>query len=395
VEATLGRKKVGTIRHLAIDIAKAAIHLQKVKPGVNHDKDKDFGTNRHIFAILGPHTGNYGDVFIVFNREIMLHPDSNFSTTAATTYGQSRNAYSHQPWLTDPVTENKRVQCFHNNKLHHSVSGYEYATAYSLMASTGLQKKTINVSLKEVQEWWRSQDPHFVLEAHLPSSVPLDYINRVYMPKNVFNMYSQHLRKSMQRFFGRSLVVTKHDVDQSDQNNRGDLTDRNSRSSYQKYVNDKLTRKFSRGKRKSSRLARGTAVTVAPSEFTKHVCMPMTIPQAHTQYLKFSKRKSIDRSTTTYIYWQGMFGDMMLTVSNEPLHLHTQSQRGLQCLICYIARIPSPLDDDYQESHSYLTMGTPFRHKMNVHQGEYKVGSKTFHRHCHFDGYTTYRLKIE
>ena len=246
-----------------------------------------------FFAILGPHMGNYGDVFIVFNREIMLHPDSNFCTTAATTYGHSSNAYSRQPWLTDPVTEKKRIQCFHFNKLHCSVPGYEYVAASALMASTGLMRKTVHVKLEDVQDWWREQDPHFVFEAHLPSRVPIDEIARVYMPTSVFKSYSHELRKSMRHFFGRSLVVTKHNVDQTDQNNRGDLTDPNSRASYQKYVSDKLTRAFSRQKRKPSHLERGTVVTVAPSELLQHVRLPMTIPQAHDQYLKtFQEEKS-------------------------------------------------------------------------------------------------------
>ena len=50
LNATLKPKATDTIRRLAIDIAKAAITLQQAKVGVNHDKDRDFGTHRHVFC---------------------------------------------------------------------------------------------------------------------------------------------------------------------------------------------------------------------------------------------------------------------------------------------------------------------------------------------------------
>ncbi|UJR16903.1 hypothetical protein I4U23_003801 [Adineta vaga] len=396
LKVNLGEKTVRKIKDYAIRVAKAALTLLENKPGVNHDKDKDFGTDRHIFAILGPHPGNYGDVFIVFKREIMLHPDSNFSSSAATTYGQSSNAYKHQPWLTDPKAEKERILCFHSNKMHCSINGYENVAAHSLMALCGKDTNTLKVSLKKAQEWWCDQDPHFVFEAHLPSRVPLDYIDSIYMPKNVFKSYSPQLQKSLRQFFGHSLHVTQHDVDQNDKKNRGELTDKNSRSAYQKYVNDNLIKKFSRSKQNLSHRMRGTALTVAQSEFVEHIRLPMTISQQCTLQMQLSKNKmNLSSKSPTYIYWQAMWGDMMLTVSNEPLNIRSLSDKNLQCLVCYIARVPSPLDKDYQESYSYITNGTPLQHKFNISRRNYHVGSHTFHRHCKFDDYVTYRLKIE
>jgi uncharacterized protein (TIGR02452 family) len=131
----LKQDEINFIRDLAIEIAKASLRLHANPTGIGYKPDESFGTNNHVFSILGPNLGHYyGDIFIVFTHELMFHPDSNFSIQAATTFGQSGNAYRHRPWLRDPGTIKDRIQHYHWTKLHCSIPGYEYAAGMELMA---------------------------------------------------------------------------------------------------------------------------------------------------------------------------------------------------------------------------------------------------------------------
>ncbi|CAF4446752.1 unnamed protein product, partial [Adineta steineri] len=74
--------------------------------GIGFDKDKNLRTDKTVFSILGPHLGHYyGDVCIVFKREILHHPDANFSMQAATFY-PSGHAYTLRPWLGTAPSSN-------------------------------------------------------------------------------------------------------------------------------------------------------------------------------------------------------------------------------------------------------------------------------------------------
>ncbi|CAF4577394.1 unnamed protein product, partial [Didymodactylos carnosus] len=130
-----------------------------------------------VFSILGPHTGQYyGDIVIVFKHELMLHPDANFTVQAATTFN-SGITHKFRPWLQNPGKQEERWKQFHSSKLHCSIEGYEYSAALELMATTGLEKKTIQVELEDIIKRWLIVDSHHVFEAHLPQLIPLNYID--------------------------------------------------------------------------------------------------------------------------------------------------------------------------------------------------------------------------
>ena len=193
-------EELATIETHAITIAQASLNLTKNKTGIGHQPDQNLGTDKHVFSILGPHLGHYyGDIFIIFKPEIMFHPDSNFSIQAATTFGQSGNAYSWRPWLKDPGSPDGRVQHFHWTKLHCSVLDYDLAAAMEIMALTGLAKKTMDVKVEDVDKRWMNIDSHQVFEAHLPQLIPLDCIDHVYMPKTIFRSLSGTVSKVCSR----------------------------------------------------------------------------------------------------------------------------------------------------------------------------------------------------
>ena len=91
-------------------------------------------------------------------------------------------------WVKDLGTGSKHVEDFHNSKLHCSVPRYEYAAATEIIASTGMKNKSMNVTLNDVIQRWMNVDSHQVFESHLPQLIPLNYVDRIYMPKNIFSI---------------------------------------------------------------------------------------------------------------------------------------------------------------------------------------------------------------
>ncbi|CAF3394954.1 unnamed protein product [Rotaria socialis] len=130
----------------------------------------------------------------------------------------------------------------------------------------------------------------------------------------------------------------------------------------------------------------GTLITLPASKFEHQVAIPMTILQSYRQY-----QEQQGESDITFIYWQAMGGDMMLTVSNAFIDPTTE-QTGLQCLTCYIADTPLTHNDvTYHESYSYVTNFRPYYHDMIMQDHKLmKAMSNSFHRGCNTDDYITY-----
>ena len=383
LKALLSVGEIGEIREHAKRIADASLRLQRDKAGIGHGQDESFGTNNHIFSVLGPHRGHYyGDIFIVFRREIMHHPDANFSIQAATSYGQSASAYQKRPWLKDPGASAHRVQHFHWNKLHCSVPGWEDAAAQELIALTGLLKKSMHVKLDDVQKRWMHIDSHDTFEAHLPQLVPLDYIDHVYMAKNVFASLSQTSRDVARKTFGDRLTITEHVVELS-ASKQLDAT----HASYQDHVLKEINKKIVSN---HARFHHGTTITMSPSDFKEYITIPMTISQSF--HLPQTKK---DAEETVFIYWKAIGGDMMLALSKEEINAG-KGQSSDRCLLCYIAETPmADSSEDYRESYSYLTAGFPYSHGMLARNSNFTAKSNSFHRGCNVDDYITYCLIIK
>ncbi|CAF1459208.1 unnamed protein product [Adineta steineri] len=381
----LKRTDVDDLRHCSTEMAKASLVLMKNLTGIGYPVDKSMGTDKHIFCILGPHHGfYYGDIVIIFKTELMRHPDANFSIQAGTSV-HSGSTFKYRHWVKDSGTEDGRIQQFHESKLHCSIPGYDNAAAAEIMAIAGVKDNTINVNLKKVLEYWNHVDSHKIFEGHLPSLVPLDYIEDIYMPKNVFESLSEDAKKSAKKIFGNSLTITDHIVDLANgRQNEGE------RKKYNKDIVEILINKFNKNAKRSPQL-HGTFITVPPSDFGDHIRLPLTISKAYEQYQ--AEYKTRPPTDDVYIYWQSMDGDVMITLSDQLIGRCT-SERP-QCLVCYVAKTPSTTTSDYHESYSYLNSGQPYQHFIVKHDSNFAKGSNTFHRGCNVDDFLTYCLRIE
>jgi uncharacterized protein (TIGR02452 family) len=384
-------EEIDTIRKRAIAIAEASWSLHHSPTGIKYEPDKLLGTDKHVFSILGPHLGHYyGDIILVFKSQVMLHPDANFSPQAATSFASGRT-FTHRPWVTDPGNDVERVKCFHQSKLHCSIPGYDYAAAAELTAMTGLAKKTMDVIVEDILKRWTHVDSHEVFEAHLPQLVPLDYIEAVYIPKNLFATLTPAAQESARKTFRVALHITEHSIALTDASGGSVHALDSSRSKYQKFVNEQLIEQIQK-RMEHSRHSQGTVITLAPSQFTDHIVLPMTIDKAYDQYRRSHQR---DRhSEDVYIYWQAMYGDMMITLSNESIDPNT-SQPHIRCLVCYIGERPSTATTVYHESSSYINAKEPYRHDVIMINGQCSSSSRSFYRGCNMEDFLTFCMKLE
>ncbi|CAF1403115.1 unnamed protein product [Rotaria sp. Silwood1] len=163
------------------------------------------------------------------------------------------------------------------------------------------------------------------------------------------------------------------------------------RQPYQKFVLDKIFKKIEQ-RLNEPQITHDIAVTIPASKFEELIVLPITISQSNTLYC-LDKAQTSNNPELTYIYWQAMHGNMMLTISNEEIS-PDKDQSNLQCLICYVAAKPSTVTEDYHEAYSCLNDGRPYQHETNVHTNQFKAKSNVFYRGCNTDDFFTFCLKI-
>ncbi len=401
LKLTLSKPNLDEIRLCTSQIVQASIELHSEKTGIGHDGDRIFGTNQQIFSTLGPNTGAYyGDIVIVLKRDIMLHPDSNFTMQAATMYKE--RTYKCRSWISDSGSQEGHVKQFHSTKLHCSVPGYEYVAALELMAITGAQKKTINVGLDDIIHRWKQADSHQVIEAHLPQLIPLRYIDHIYIPKNVFESLSSATQKNARELFPHNLTITKHVVDLTlDLMAFGKPDD--SRKDYHNYVIDQVLKSIQKQQERNGVLSTfqlltsyGMTVTIPATNFETYITNPLTITQSsmYKQYLEQSPKKS-KSDDSFYIYWKAIRGDFMLILTNEMIEVG-KIQSNLVYLTCYIAPFDTNTDSDlnYNEQHTYINNLSPTAHRTVLEEQYFKTRSNAFHKGCNPNDYILYCLKL-
>ncbi|CAF1191569.1 unnamed protein product [Adineta steineri] len=388
----LQKSDLDDIRLCASQVAQASIKLHSTKTGIGFKGDLEFGTNQQVFGILGPHTAQYyGDIVIIFKRDVMLHPDSNFTMQAATMY--TEKTYQCRPWIKDPGSSEGHVKQFHSTKLHCSILDYDYVTALELMAITGLQKQTMQVDLASVIRRWGFKDGHQVIEAHLPQLIPLSYIEYIFIPKNVFDLLPLEAQKNARELFPHNLKVTTHEVDLTIDPTKFGKPD-NSREEYESYVAEQILKFIKRQQEQNATLSNsrllssyGMTITVPASHFETCVTNSLTITQS------YNNSKS---NEGIYIYWKALRGDFMVTLTNEMIE-SKKIQHNLVYLTCYIASFATSVSGDlnYNERHSYISHRPPSSHETVLEGQHFKVGSNTFHKGCNADDYILYCLKLK
>ncbi|CAF1656160.1 unnamed protein product, partial [Adineta ricciae] len=392
LKVLLNDKEMRVIRECTTNIAQASVALHGALMGIGYVVDQKMGTNQHVFSILGPHSDHqYGDIVILFKQEIMFHPDTNFSMQAGTSFHSGRT-YTKRLWVTDSGVVDNRVIDFHHSKLHCSVPRYEYAAATELAALTGLTAKSMDVDIKDVLNRWKHVNSHDVFECHLPQLIPLDYIEFVYIPKNIFDSLTPKAQSSARDIFKSSLIIYPQSVDISLIKPNTTIPLDDTRKTYLKFILGEIDDKIQQ-RMNTPHISRGIVVTASSSNYDEHIVLPITIKQSYDLY-RLDNDKAPERPRYTLIYWQAMHGDMMLTIANDKIK-PTEDQPHLRCLICYVAEKPSTATPPYHENYSYLNDGHPFEHSANVSTGKFRAKSHVFYRGCNTDDFLTFCLEID
>ena len=126
--------------------------------------------------------GLYGDIAIVLKTDTCHHPDFSVTMGAGTSY-HSERVRSYRPWGKSGVGASSRP-AFDRAKVNFGVPDWEYALAAEVASVTSLNLRSgpapiASVTLASAQQYFREHNSHDLLEAHLPPTTPLDYIDRV------------------------------------------------------------------------------------------------------------------------------------------------------------------------------------------------------------------------
>lgn len=189
----------------------------QARQGIEHENDRLFETNKMVFAILGPHTLNYGEdkndehdegVHLVFSRKVLHHPDV-FSLPMCATFYNSGHADESRPWSPRP----KGIDPFEKmarEKLHPSSPLYGHALAWEFLGRVAVdEKKPIsNVSLPDVLKYWKKSNAHYVAECHLPYVTPLSFVEAAIVSEHSFAKLTREQQHHAKKLFGERLTIT-------------------------------------------------------------------------------------------------------------------------------------------------------------------------------------------
>jgi hypothetical protein len=168
-------------------------YIKEEKEGaIGYSKDKEIGTDNHVFAIMGSN-GNgsgYGEISIILNQDIMKHPDFNMTPSAGTSF-LSGKQYEYRPWSA------------HNLERYETENGYEYNPneLEKIDKKKDFDKSKLNakenpdyydymskdIALQGDIEDYEKKELHGKWEAHLPSFVPIDKFAEILMTKETYD----------------------------------------------------------------------------------------------------------------------------------------------------------------------------------------------------------------
>ncbi|KAJ4457330.1 hypothetical protein PAPYR_7255 [Paratrimastix pyriformis] len=192
-----------------------AVGSTKGSTGIKFAADQLLGTDKQVPHCLpwwenptANHSGGLDGGGVVDGRspKIMFHPDFSMTPNAATMIHNGKT-FAHRPWA--PADCPDRVQLFHRSKLSGAVQGWATVMAAELQAMAAVAKKKpfAAATLSDVRDYYRTANSHFVVECHLPSFVPLTYVERIVLPRDSFESLAPCHREALSRELPRGLAV--------------------------------------------------------------------------------------------------------------------------------------------------------------------------------------------
>ena len=165
---------------------------------------QEMETDQQVFSIVGPHTGNsYGDIILIFRRDLMFHPDFSVTCSAATSFRSGR-VFEQYPWLGNEATHAGRKALFDKMKMNAAQPDFEEVLTQLI---TKMCAKGKNVTLAAFMAWWREQNSHFVLEGHLPAVVSVAAIEKIIIPQDIFDSLTAYQRSALRTWMPDENII--------------------------------------------------------------------------------------------------------------------------------------------------------------------------------------------
>ena len=188
--------------------------------GIGHQYDRVLETNKMVFAILGPHTLNYGEdkdgdehdqgVHLIFRPECLHHPDV-FVTPMAATFYNSGHGDAERPWWkcwqgSAPTSAFDKMTA---EKLHPSSPLFYEALAHEFLAREAHKKSKPlrEITREDMLRYLKTANAHHVVETHLPYATPLTWVERVIISEHTFAKMSESDQITTRTVFGPNLEI--------------------------------------------------------------------------------------------------------------------------------------------------------------------------------------------
>jgi len=191
------------LSHRVDEIFDAILHTEN--NGIKYPVDRELGTHKQIFSICGPHMGiHYGQVIFLLSPKVMYHPDFNMSPSAGTSFASGKFRI-HHPWLSDRNDREPEPMLFHKYKISPAASGQggnEWVDAVAAEYALLLHHEAVDdLKLNPVYNLHMFLDSHFVFEGHLPSPLPLSFVDKIVMHKRTYLELTQLQKRHLDQYF--------------------------------------------------------------------------------------------------------------------------------------------------------------------------------------------------
>eukprot|EP00698_Gefionella_okellyi_P008034 TRINITY_DN1975_c0_g1_i1.p1 TRINITY_DN1975_c0_g1~~TRINITY_DN1975_c0_g1_i1.p1 ORF type:complete len:1151 (-),score=253.40 TRINITY_DN1975_c0_g1_i1:8-3460(-) len=174
--------------------------------------DVKMKTTRNVFCVVGPHTGEeYGHIMLILSQSAMYHPDFCVTATAGTSHS-SHSTTAFRPYdkfENTGLAAGDELQWLDRRRLHPAIPGWDVLCAAELqsMAAHNLKLPSKDAAtLKHVQQYHAAVNHHFVLHGLLPGVVPLEFVERILIPRAEWDALSPECQQRL------SLPPLKHRV---------------------------------------------------------------------------------------------------------------------------------------------------------------------------------------
>jgi uncharacterized protein (TIGR02452 family) len=220
LDKTIGVKERSPLEAQVLQITEAVCTAPKP---IDRKVFQIVGTDKHVFAINGPQRTGPEEIVLILKNSVKYHPQFFLLPLSAPYFYDENNTHTAvqlRPWAPDNGPNEWKTGLgeahFHTSKLHPIASDCWKILALELVVRIAARKRCpwTDVTLAHVQHWWSDVLSTEVPQAHLPYVVPLHLVEKVIMPKAVWDGLSHVDQANTNKMFEKSKIcIVKSELD--------------------------------------------------------------------------------------------------------------------------------------------------------------------------------------